>query len=121
MNQKQETGHLGEKIAKTYLSRRGYTICAERFFARSGEIDIVATHGDTLIFCEVKAVRGLYFGEGHERVNWKKQKRLIQAADWYLLQSGRKERQYRFDVLIVHIQEQKRMARVYHYPNAFSR
>ena len=46
------------------LRRRGYEILARRYRTRRGEIDIVARHGSTLVFVEVKARAGQEFGGG---------------------------------------------------------
>ena len=43
-------GKAGEDYACRELERQGYEILARRFRTRLGEIDIVARHGDTLVF-----------------------------------------------------------------------
>lgn len=48
-------GRRAETIAAWYLRLKGYRILAQRVRTRAGEIDIVARHGDTLVFVEVKA------------------------------------------------------------------
>jgi putative endonuclease len=49
-------GRIGEDLAHRYLRRRGYTVIARNYRTRSGsgEIDIVAWNGPTLVFIEVK-------------------------------------------------------------------
>lgn len=47
-------GRLGERIAASYLKKRGYEIIEMNFHQRWGEIDIVAKENDTLVFVEVK-------------------------------------------------------------------
>jgi len=51
----EDKGRRAETIAVWYLRLKGYRILAKRVRTRAGEIDIVARHGDTLVFVEVKA------------------------------------------------------------------
>ncbi|HEX5033746.1 MAG TPA: YraN family protein, partial [bacterium] len=62
----QAQGRLGEAFAKKYLLRQGYKIVAERFRTRFGEIDLVASRSDTLLFVEVKARHSRLFGDALE-------------------------------------------------------
>lgn len=48
-------GVSAEKWASAYLRLKGYRVLAERYRNPLGEIDIVATRGNTLIAVEVKA------------------------------------------------------------------
>ena len=48
-------GKNGERIAKSYLEKQGYTVVEmNKRFLRYCEIDIIALDKDTLVFCEVK-------------------------------------------------------------------
>ena len=51
-----DTGRSGELAAVGHLIRRGYRIVERNYRTREGEIDIVAVHGSTLVFCEVKTL-----------------------------------------------------------------
>ena len=51
---RQELGRLGESAAEAFLVRRGLVILARRYRRRSGEIDLIAEEGQTLVFIEVK-------------------------------------------------------------------
>ena len=48
-------GAHAETLAAEWLTERGYCILARQFACPGGEIDIVAAHGDTIAFVEVKA------------------------------------------------------------------
>jgi putative endonuclease len=49
-------GQLGERLAAHHLERSGYQVVARNYRIREGEIDLVATGGATLVFCEVKTI-----------------------------------------------------------------
>jgi len=95
-------GKRGEDLACAELERRGYAILARRFRVRSGELDIVARDGPTLVFVEVKARAGRQFGDAAEAVTRLKQLRLARLANEYLVRQRLPECPCRFDVVAVH-------------------
>ena len=98
---RQSLGQLGEDLACAELERRGYAIVARRFRTRLGEIDIVATDGETLVFVEVKARATRTCGGGAEAVTPYKQWRVARMAAEYLVRRGLHDRPCRFDVVAV--------------------
>lgn len=52
-------GDSGELFAVCYLKRHGYTIIGRNVYVRWGELDIIATKNNTLVFFEVKLSRTL--------------------------------------------------------------
>lgn len=83
MNNRQ-LGTLGEDIAAHMIMERGYTILERNFRCKYGEIDIIATDGELIIFVEVKTRRTKRFGLPEEAVGQIKQNRLRQLAALYL-------------------------------------
>src|SRR5687768_4650294 len=80
---RQSLGKLGENLACAALERRGYAITARRYRSKLGEIDIVARHGDTTVFVEVKARAGDDFGGGAEAITqWKQRRLTLMALDY---------------------------------------
>ncbi|MEE4351046.1 MAG: YraN family protein [Pacificimonas sp.] len=51
----EQRGRRAERLAKWFLRLKGYRILGERIRVRGGEVDIVARHGRTIVFAEVKA------------------------------------------------------------------
>ena len=80
----QAQGRLGEAFAKKYLQRQGYKIVAERFRTGFGEIDLVASRRDTLLFVEVKARHSRIFGDALEAVTPKKLRHFQKAVTVFL-------------------------------------
>ncbi len=54
---RRELGDLGEQIAVEHLRRRGYEVLARNVRTPRGEIDLIASHGATLAFVEIKTRR----------------------------------------------------------------
>ncbi|HOM05423.1 MAG TPA: YraN family protein [Candidatus Kapabacteria bacterium] len=104
MNNKSK-GNKGEEIAVNYLISKGYSIKKRNFhFGRYGEIDIIAEKDNVLIFFEVKS-RYNYekFGDPLFSINAKKQANFRRAAEGYLYLSKIENKECRFDVLIINL------------------
>lgn len=78
-------GDSGEEQAAAYLEGLGYRILERNFKCSSGEIDIIAMDGDTLVFAEVKAASGLKYGSAESHITQQKRKKLRRAAEYYML------------------------------------
>lgn len=97
---KKALGNRGEVIAAGFLRKKGYKVLRKNYSAPTGEIDIVARDGDTLVFVEVKARTDESFGSPAEAVGERKQRRIRSAALHYLAKLG-KEPRVRFDVVSI--------------------
>jgi len=104
---RQTLGELGETLACDELRRRGYAILERRYRTRYGEIDIVARHGDVLVFVEVKARRSDVFGSGAAAVTPNKQRRVARMAADFLVRRRLQDRPCRFDVVSVAMGEER--------------
>ena len=94
-------GISGENLACDALARQGYAILARRYRTRVGEIDIVAQDGETLVFVEVKTRTSEDFGVPAEAVTWRKRRRIVTMARWYLTEKGLHGCLCRFDVVTI--------------------
>ena len=92
-------GLFGEELACHELEQRGYVILTRRYRTKHGEIDIVARHGDYLVFIEVKARQDGSFGDPEEAVTLQKQQRMVWMATDYLARQAVGEVACRFDVV----------------------
>jgi putative endonuclease len=92
-------GRKGERIACRYLMKQGYDILARRHRNRSGELDIIAYEGDTLVFVEVKTRTSKEYGEPWEFVDWQKQQTLRMAAEDFIADHDLGQYTYRFDIV----------------------
>lgn len=101
LNARQQFGRLGESLAVRHLRNRGYRILARNYRNRFGEIDIVARHGDALVFVEVKARSSARFGPSRAAVDRSKQKKISMVALGYLKEHRQTDAKARFDVVCV--------------------
>jgi len=102
MTSNAEIGQLGENIAAKYLKRHGYKIIDRNFRSRRwGEIDIVATKDDTLVFVEVKARVGTKYGQPVEAVTPFKLRALKRAGQYYKLENPDLPDALRIDVVSI--------------------
>lgn len=83
---RRDTGILGEKIARHFLTRRGYHILETNYRCPHGEIDIIARHQDYLVFIEVRTKRSLKFGSPEESITPAKKEKMVATA-WHYQQS----------------------------------
>lgn len=98
---RRQPGAAGESLACRHLEASGYVILERNFRCRSGEVDVVARHGNATVFVEVKERRGTSHGEGHEAVTFGKRQRIVRAARLYAAARGLSEAAIRFDVISI--------------------
>ena len=101
---RQHFGRYGEDLACDELERRGYTVITRRYRTEHGELDIVARHGDYVVFVEVKARQDGSFGDPEEAVTLRKQQRMVAMATDYLTRHGLLNVACRFDVVGINIE-----------------
>ena len=82
------TGNRGETLAAEYLQKKGYKIIERNFRTRFGEIDIICSDAQTLVFVEVKTKIGHDFGEPEEMVNKRKLSQVKRMGEVYLQDKG---------------------------------
>ncbi|MFG3487535.1 YraN family protein [Streptomyces sp. NPDC047972] len=89
MNRTQALGRYGEELAARRLTATGMHILARNWrCGRTGEIDIVARHGGTLVVCEVKTRRDGGFEDPMAAVTPRKADRLRRLAACWIDRNG---------------------------------
>ncbi len=76
--------HPSERRAAWWYRLRGYRVVATNVWVAGFELDIVASRGRTLVFCEVKSKSGPRFGDPLEMVTPEKIRRIRRAAETWL-------------------------------------
>ncbi|MBI4437277.1 MAG: YraN family protein [Candidatus Omnitrophica bacterium] len=118
-NSRRSLGKAGEILAQRFLQGKGYKILEKNFRCRFGEIDLVAKEGGEIVFIEVKSRNGTAFGFPEEQIPWKKRRRLIRLAQFYL-KRRRKEEPTRIDVVTLLLHEGGGVQQVELIQNAIS-
>ncbi len=119
---KRHFGDMGEKAAAIFLKSKDYSIIDLNFQnnlgRRMGEIDIIAKDNKKkeLVFVEVKT-RGLErYGQTlpEENVTYQKLRRMQKMANFYMRQRKLEGDDYRFDVISVWLDLNRKYARIKH-------
>ncbi len=118
MNNKSETGKLGEDLACRYLAKKGYRIIARNHRQKWGEIDIITIDPDgTLVFVEVKTSAGGEIAPEDQMTSHKIQK-FKRACNVYAniyFQNKDDGKGWRLDVITITLNGNSHSAR--HYEN----
>lgn len=94
------TGISGEVEAKNYLESIGYRIIDTNVnFPGVGELDIVASDGNTLVFAEVRTRSDNVYGNPLETVTPNKIRKIVAASRRYLMTHKARYGAYRYDVI----------------------
>ena len=112
-------GMEGEERAVRALKKKRYKIIERNFRTPAGEIDIVARDGECLVFVEVRTRTSVDFGLPQETVGAGKQKKLCNAARWYLQKKRIEDVECRFDVVAVIMGEEDRKPQIEVIKDAF--
>lgn len=97
---KRTLGARQEAQAAAYLEGCGMQILERNFRTRTGEIDLIARDGETLVFVEVKYRADSAMGYAAEAVDARKRQRIIRTARYYLTGHGcGADTPCRFDVI----------------------
>ncbi len=95
-------GDYGEEYAAKYLAKHGYRIVHRNYRCKNSEIDIIAYDGDCLCFVEVKTRNRQDYGLACEAVDYRKQKKIISGALFYITVNNINA-PVRFDVVEVYL------------------
>ncbi len=111
-------GRAAESQTASYLQNKGYRILGQNVQLPGGELDLVARHGDTIVFIEVKARGSESFGGAYYAVTTSKKQRIIKLAALYLAKKKLSHQLTRFDVMLCHGQTHNDIE-LTHIENAF--
>ena len=95
-----DLGKRGEKLARQFLTERGYEILDENWVFERAEIDLIAYINRIIVFVEVKTRSSTGFGLPEDFVNKAKQQLMASAADAYI-ELMNHDGEVRFDIISV--------------------
>lgn len=85
-NYLKETWKIAEQLVADHYKRDGYTIIERNYTIRGGELDIIASKDNELIFIEVKAVH--HTDDLHNYITPTKLSSLKRTIEYYLWTRG---------------------------------
>lgn len=95
-------GEEMEQKAASFLESQGYRILERNFYAKAGEIDIIAREDGVLVFVEVKSCHPKNGIFPEEEVDRRKRERIVKTARYYLAKKKLSEDvPCRFDVVAI--------------------
>ncbi|MFT5170743.1 MAG: putative endonuclease [Candidatus Marinamargulisbacteria bacterium] len=94
-------GRIGEEIACQLLRKKGYQIIETNFSSKYGEIDIIATIDETLVFIEVKNYSPSNYLSPIESITQKKRRRIRRTIDVYRLKKNITDTNLRVDLVLI--------------------
>ncbi|MDX9741712.1 MAG: YraN family protein [Gammaproteobacteria bacterium] len=94
-----DIGRAAEEAAAEFLRSHGLREIGRNFRCHGGEIDLIMRHDEYLVFVEVRYRSSRRFGGAMESIVASKQRRLLHAAQRYLLQHKGGMPPVRFDVI----------------------
>ena len=112
-----DTGNIGELLARQYLEEKGYAIMKTNWRRGKNEVDIIAYMEGLIVFVEVKTRSRQDYGEPEEFVTIEKQRAYVRMADKYVVENNRTE-EVRFDIIA--IEKDGDDYHITHLENAFS-
>lgn len=81
-----QQGAHAEEQALGFLQAQGYTVIAQNFHGRSGEIDIIVQRNNLLVFVEVRQRKANSLISAQESITVAKQRKIIKTAQAFLQQ-----------------------------------
>ena len=116
MAQHNDLGARGEQTAREFLRSKGYSVYDRNIHIGHKELDIVATHGNRIVFVEVKT-RTTDFKDPLDAVDAKKIARIVRAADSFLRERNLPH-EAQFDIIVI-IGSPESSYTIDHYEDAF--
>lgn len=81
-------GKYGENEAKNYLINQNYKFIESNYNTDFGEIDLIMSDNDWLVFVEVKFKSDNFFGSPEEMIDKRKIYQIRKVADYYILNNS---------------------------------
>ena len=95
-----DIGKQGEDLAASFLEQKGFAVVARNYRYKHAEIDLIVQRDNWTIFVEVKTRSSNAFGEPESFVDWKKGRKIMEAAEEYIF-STNWQGHIRFDIISV--------------------
>jgi len=112
-------GILGERAAKKFLKQQGLKFLTANFKSDRGEIDLIFSDADCLVFAEVKTRSSEEWSRPSAAVDAQRRRRLSQCGLDYLRLLKNPRVKVRFDIVEVLLADGE-VREIRHLPNTFA-
>ena len=115
-------GKEGKEIARNYLINKGFNLIESNYSNNLGEIDLIMSDKDWLVFVEVKLKVGDKFGTPEEMINRKKLSQIKRVAESYLVlekSKVKKFEKYRIDAVCIMLNDDQTVKTINYYENLY--
>ena len=112
-------GSYGEDLACDFLEKNNYHIIDRNFSNKLGELDIICTFKDIIIFLEIKSRYTANYGLPIEAVTYSKQKKIIKLSKSYIQYRNLYNFNIRYDVITIMFNSKNSSYELTHYIDAF--
>lgn len=114
-----DIGDIGEEYVAKFLRKKKYKILERNYRKNYGEVDIIASNKEYIIFVEVKTRHIESMTQPVDAVDKQKQRKIIKTAAAYLLENDT-DKYARFDVCEVYIDSKTlKVININYIENAF--
>lgn len=115
-----EIGKIGEKIAKTFLMKHGFSVIEVNYRTKYGEIDIISKKDNKIRFVEVKSIKVNNFLNinnlkirPEDNLTESKWSKLVVSCETYLYNKNiPKQTRWQIDLACIYINTETREGRV---------
>lgn len=98
----QEKGRVAEARALAYLKKQNLNLVMKNYRSRFGEIDLIMSDNDVLVFIEVRSRASKQFGGALSSITEAKKKKIVKTATYFIMEHQHyKQSAFRFDVVSI--------------------
>lgn len=115
-------GKEGEEIAREFLIKKNFVLIESNYSNNLGEIDLIMTEKDWLVFIEVKLKIGDKYGNPEEMIGVNKLNQIKRVANLFLLTDSpvtQKYKKFRVDAVCIVQNLDETINRINHYDNLY--
>jgi len=120
--QNYKKGREGEEIARAFLMEKGFKLIESNYSNNLGEIDLIMSDEDWLVFVEVKLKVGDKYGSPEEMITKNKLRQVRRVAESFLVLESLRAKifsKYRIDAVCIVLNDDKTIRRLKYYGNLY--
>ncbi len=117
--EKISSGEEGERRAENFLKKKGFRILQRNYFCKTGELDLVAEDGNSLVFVEVKTRKKFGKELPEAAMTIKKKHRVCSAARHFMKKYRITNKIFRFDIVGLEFDDENNWE-INHWQNAIN-